>query len=94
MNKQHVSIVGLGWLGLPLALKLQKSGYSVNGTTSSLEKLKTLGKYSFHTCRIKLEANTIIGDWESFITDTNTLIINFPPKRIDTIETIHPKQIA
>lgn len=94
MNKQHISIVGLGWLGLPLALKLQKSGYSVNGTTSSLEKLKTLGKYSFHTCRIKLEANTIIGDWESFITDTNTLIINFPPKRIDTIETIHPKQIA
>ncbi|PHS07282.1 MAG: uroporphyrinogen-III C-methyltransferase [Kordia sp.] len=93
MSKQHISILGLGWLGLPLALQLQKKGYSINGSTSVLANLKSLAKYSFHTCRIKVESDTIIGDWESFINETATLIINFPPKRIDNIERIHPLQI-
>ncbi|MDO6813956.1 uroporphyrinogen-III C-methyltransferase [Tenacibaculum soleae] len=91
--KKGISILGLGWLGLPLALQLQKSGYAINGSTSRLNNLKSLATYSFHTCRIKVEADTIIGDWESFIHDTSTLIINFPPKRIENIETIHPLQI-
>lgn len=90
---KHVSILGLGWLGLPLALQLQKRGYSINGSTSALAKLKSLSKYSFHTCRIKIEPGKIVGDWESFIDETYTLIINFPPKRIDNIETLHPLQI-
>ena len=94
IKKQHISIVGLGWLGLPLALQLQKSGHIINGSTTSLEKLDVLAKHSFHTCRIKVEADTIIGDWEAFIAKTDILIINFPPKRIDNIETIHPLQIA
>ena len=91
--KEHISILGLGWLGLPLALKLQKNGYSINGSTTALDKLKSLSKYSFLTDRIKIESDKIIGDWESFIYETSTLIINFPPKRIDNIETIHPLQI-
>ena len=91
--KKHISILGLGWLGLPLALKFQKSGYSINGSTAALDKLKSLSKYSFPTGRIKIEPDKIIGDWESFIYETSTLIINFPPKRIDTIEAIYPLQI-
>lgn len=92
MNK-HVSILGLGWLGLPLALRLQKKGYSINGSTSRLNNLKSLAKYSFQTNRIKIKSDAIIGDWESFIHETSTLIINFPPKRIENIETIHPLQV-
>jgi len=94
IKKQHISIVGLGWLGLPLALQLQKSGYAINGSTTSLSNLQPLAKHPFHTCRIKVESDAIIGDWEAFITETDILIINFPPKRIDNIETIHPLQIA
>ena len=30
-----VAILGCGWLGLPLAIKLLKSGYHVNGSTTS-----------------------------------------------------------
>ncbi|AXT52490.1 uroporphyrinogen-III C-methyltransferase [Aquimarina sp. BL5] len=89
----HISILGLGWLGLPLALQLQKSGYSINGSTAELAALKSLCKYSFPTSRIKIESDRIIGDWESFIDETSTLIINFPPKRIDNIEVVHPLQI-
>lgn len=92
MNK-NISILGLGWLGLPLALQLHKKGYSVNGSTSALANLKPLSKYSFRASRIKIEADRITGDWESFIHETTILIINFPPKRIDNIETIHPLQI-
>ncbi|MBQ4802765.1 uroporphyrinogen-III C-methyltransferase [Aquimarina sp. MMG015] len=92
MNR-HISILGLGWLGLPLALKLQKNGYSIHGSTAELDALKSLCKHSFLTSRIKIESDNIIGDWESFIDETSTLIINFPPKRIDDIETIHPFQI-
>lgn len=92
--KEHISILGLGWLGLPLALKLQKKGYSVNGSTTTLGKLRSLSQHSFSVGRIKIEADKIIGDWESFIAETSTLIINFPPRRMDAIETIHPLQVG
>ncbi|WP_159023773.1 uroporphyrinogen-III C-methyltransferase [Formosa sp. L2A11] len=93
MNK-HIAVLGLGWLGLPLALQLQKSGYSISGSTSALDNLKSLSQYAFQTSRIKIEQDNIIGDWDAFIHEASTLIINFPPKRIDNIETIHPLQIA
>ncbi|WP_185967760.1 uroporphyrinogen-III C-methyltransferase [Formosa sediminum] len=93
MNK-HIAVLGLGWLGLPLALQLQKKGFTISGSTSNLDNLKPLSKYSFPVNRIKIEADKIVGDWEAFINETSTLIINFPPKRINNIETIHPLQIA
>ncbi|WP_299778777.1 uroporphyrinogen-III C-methyltransferase [uncultured Formosa sp.] len=89
----HIAILGLGWLGLPLALELQKKGYTISGSTSDLDNLKTLSKYSFPVSRIKIEADKIIGDWDALINGASTLIINFPPKRVETIETIHPLQI-
>ncbi len=91
--RKHISILGLGWLGLPLALKLQKSGYSINGSTAALDQLKSLSEQAFPTGRIKVDPDKIIGDWESFVYETSTLIINFPPERVDTIEAIYPLQI-
>ena len=49
IKKQKISIVGLGWLGLPLAVQLQKRGYAINGSTTTLDKLEVLAKHSFHT---------------------------------------------
>ncbi|WP_378187370.1 uroporphyrinogen-III C-methyltransferase [Aquimarina sp. W85] len=93
MSKQQTSIVGLGWLGLPLALQLHKSKHTIKGSTSEITNLKALANYPFYTARIKVEADAIIGDWEAFIAETSTLIINFPPKRMDGIEILHPLQI-
>lgn len=45
-----ISILGCGWLGLPLAKQLIKKGFSVKGSTTSEEKisiLKTEGIISF-----------------------------------------------
>ena len=35
----QVSILGCGWLGLPLAKSLIEKGFSVNGSTTSVEKI-------------------------------------------------------
>lgn len=39
---KSVFIIGCGWLGLPLALRLREQGYAVAGTTSDIERQKTL----------------------------------------------------
>ena len=42
MNQKSISILGCGWLGLPLARQLIKLGYSVKGSTTSPEKIQIL----------------------------------------------------
>lgn len=39
---KRVHIIGLGWLGLPLALRLKSLGHIVSGTTSKLERRESL----------------------------------------------------
>jgi 3-hydroxyisobutyrate dehydrogenase-like beta-hydroxyacid dehydrogenase len=39
---KKVLVIGCGWLGLPLALKLKDLGYSVSGTTRNAERQKAL----------------------------------------------------
>ena len=48
--KNSISILGCGWLGLPLAKILVKKGYSIKGSTTSevkIEKLKSIGVQPF-----------------------------------------------
>lgn len=71
------SIIGLGWLGLPVALKLKKQGYSVKGSTTSKEKLSHL-KQDIENCyllNLPNETGTL-----SELFDTTMLVINIPPK--------------
>ncbi|MCK6595965.1 MAG: hypothetical protein L6Q33_12265, partial [Bacteriovoracaceae bacterium] len=42
LTNQKVMIMGLGWLGLPLALKLQQIGISPIGTTTHIDKKKRI----------------------------------------------------
>ena len=45
MNQQEnntISILGCGWLGLPLAKVLSKKGYSIKGSTTSENKMEVL----------------------------------------------------
>ena len=39
---QRISILGSGWLGLPLAVELISKGYKVNGSTTSMTKVREL----------------------------------------------------
>lgn len=78
MNKQ-ISVIGCGWLGLPLAKKLIAEGYNVKGSTTSEEKLKTLKNASIDSFLIKLRANVISGNYPGFLSESETIIINIPP---------------
>jgi len=93
MNKR-ISIVGLGWLGEPLGLALHKGGYEISGSTTSINRLSLLAEHPFYVSRLEIQVDQIIGDWEVFINDVDVLIINFPPRRVDNIIDIYPKQIA
>ena len=76
----QISILGCGWLGLPLAKALLKEGFSVKGSTTSEAKhfeLKTLGIDPFV---IALGSKSITGDIENFINGSKILIINIPPQ--------------
>lgn len=90
---KRISIIGLGWLGEPLGLALHKKGHKILGSTTSLDKLHVLAQHPFYVSRLKIKADQMIGDWEALINNIDVLIINFPPKRIEGVETIYPAQI-
>lgn len=79
-----VAILGCGWLGLPLAVELLKSGYQVNGSATSIEKRNTL---------IDTGINSFILDLDSFENNLNDflnvdeLIITIPPRLKNHIKT-------
>lgn len=93
MSTKRVSILGCGWLGVPLGASLVKSGYWVNGSVTSAEKMVQLRESGISPFRIVLKDNSVdIEDWSFFQTDV--LIISIPPRRIEGIEQLFPAQIG
>lgn len=74
-----ISILGCGWLGLPLAKSLLSKGYEVKGSTTSESKLEILENAGILPFQIQLEAHQIIGKIEDFLKETDILIIDIPP---------------
>ena len=77
---RKLSILGCGWLGLPLAKALIANGFSVNGSTTSPGKIETLQAAGIHPFLISLTANGIEGDIETFLRGSEILVIDIPPK--------------
>ena len=80
----QISILGCGWLGLPLAKALLKNGFAVNGSTTSNDKLLVLQNLGIQAFQINLSptlseraAEETI---ENFLEGSKTLIIDIPPK--------------
>ena len=80
MKNIKISILGCGWLGLPLAKKLLGNDYEVKGSTTSESKLKVLKNVGISPFLIKLEENEITGNLESFLANTDVLVVDVPPK--------------
>ena len=76
----NISILGCGWLGLPLAKAVLQNGFSVKGSTTSTEKLPLLRENGINPFLISLSEDTITGDSISFLDDSEILIIDVPPK--------------
>lgn len=77
MNK--ISIIGLGWLGLPLAKNLQEKGYEVIGSTTTGEKVKKLEAEGISSVQFSLEPYPKgLGFQKLF--EAEILVLTIPPR--------------
>ncbi len=77
---EQISILGCGWLGLPLAEHLIEKGFSIKGSTTSPNRVGELESKEIEAFIIELFPAGISGDYETFLRNSKTLIIDIPPK--------------
>ena len=87
-----ISMLGCGWLGLPLAKHLGDKSYRIKGSTRSFDQLSLLSAGGIEPYYISLNPYMIGRDIHDFLA-SDTLIINFPPERRDDIAAYHEAQI-
>ncbi len=86
----RISILGCGWLGLPLGEQLISHGFHVNGSTTTSNKLKIIERTGIKPYFIDLSPD-FKGDISFFNCDI--LIINIPPRNSETDDQYHEKQL-
>lgn len=91
-EKKSISILGCGWLGVPLARHLMLKGFTVKGSVTSEEKFGLLTEAGIEPFRIVVSDTEVILDDPAFF-HAHVLIIAIPPKRIEDIEQVFPSQI-
>ena len=77
--KQQISILGLGWLGLPTACKLLEHDYLIKGSTTSAHKIEKLQDKGIDTYQIELTEEGPVGNMTGFLEGSEILLINVPP---------------
>jgi nucleoside-diphosphate-sugar epimerase len=73
-----ITVIGCGWLGLPLSENLISNGYSVYGSTTSFSKLNSLVSKGIHAFIYSVENQFKIDDR---VNDSEIVIVNFPPSK-------------
>lgn len=76
----QLSILGCGWLGLPLAEAMIQKGFEVKGSTTSPDKLALLQSAHINAYAINLSATGIKGEIAAFLEGSEILVIDIPPK--------------
>lgn len=88
---KNISILGCGWLGLPLAKTFIEKGHSVNGSTTSESKLQILENAGINPFVVilrdpeasgegTLESESVSESIHAFLDNSEILIIDIPPK--------------
>jgi nucleoside-diphosphate-sugar epimerase len=90
---KSLSILGCGWLGLPLGKHFSDKGYEVKGSTTNKEKLPILTKNGIKAFRIELNPQVVGENVDNFL-DTETLLINIPPRISHQKVDAHVEQIS
>lgn len=87
-----ISVLGCGWLGLPLAKRLVEEGFRVKGSTTSPTKVATLEEAQIQAYVFKV-SNDFEGEIKDFFA-ADILVLNIPPgRRNPKVETEHPQQV-
>ena len=74
-----ISILGCGWLGLPLAKELLKQSHRIKGSTTSPEKLAVLASEGIEPYQISVSPEGVSGEIQEFLAETEVLMIDIPP---------------
>lgn len=77
-SKESISILGCGWLGLPLAQRLLTQGRAIKGSTTTPARLELLKTEGIVPYLIDLNENADPSELGKFLA-SDTLIINYPP---------------
>ena len=75
---KRICIVGMGWLGKELGVKLKNLGHYVTGTTTSISKVDDLGEMVDEVKVLKLSDYNV-----SFLQGCDILIYTIPPSSSD-----------
>jgi nucleoside-diphosphate-sugar epimerase len=92
-NISTISILGCGWLGLPLAKALAVKKFNVKGSVTSPEKFEALRRNDVLPYHLVLGAADIMLDDPRFF-ETDLLIVSIPPRRTEDVERVFPARIA
>lgn len=74
-----ISILGCGWLGLPLAKFLIEKNFTIKGSTTSPHKLSELRLNQIQAHHLVLDPKLCGETWDDFL-ENDILIINIPPR--------------
>ncbi|MFN8357919.1 MAG: NAD(P)H-binding protein [Spirosomataceae bacterium] len=89
MNR--ISIIGCGWLGLPLGRHLVREGYQVTGSTTSAGKMDLLRQAGIHPVLLKFSPEPQ-GNLQTLL-EADVVIISIPPRAGQYGDAFHPQQI-
>jgi len=92
IKNKTISILGCGWLGVPLANHFLEKGSTVKGSVTSEEKFGLLKDEGILPFRLVLSDTEVILDDPDFF-NCYVLIISIPPRRIEGVEQVFPSQI-
>jgi len=81
---KNVSVLGCGWLGMPLAISLLDEGYSVKGSTTTEKKISLLEINNIDPYLLDV---TSFEEFDDFL-DSDILIIAITSKDIDGFESL------
>ncbi|MBV6643985.1 MAG: hypothetical protein KI790_00965 [Cyclobacteriaceae bacterium] len=88
---QTISILGCGWLGLPLGAELVRHGYYVKGSTRSKERAKVLYDNDIKAYVIDLIPLPAQPVQDFF--ECDVLVINMPPRNREGESDFHSNQL-
>lgn len=89
----RISIVGCGWLGLPLAKRLVEEGHHVNGSTTRLERMTELEAVGVHAFQLKAENGTWKGEGLRDFLMCDVLVIAIPPGTRRNPDSSHAEEV-
>jgi nucleoside-diphosphate-sugar epimerase len=87
-----VSIIGLGWIGEPLAFHLKEKGFQVLGSTTSADKQEKLSQKGIQAIRFSLNPHPE-GVGFNALFQSEILVVNIPPRSRSGNGAFHLEQL-